>query len=91
MQYHARCREWHTDKTDSGHQYSAHHVATELRRRQVPLREPLRSAPPEPNDIFLSERIPVTVCQLADRIELIVKYCHSWFVRSSERRQSIGT
>ena len=38
------------------------------------------------NDIFLSERTPVTVCQLADRIELIVKYCHSWFARSSERR-----
>ena len=26
------------------------------------------------------------MCQLADRIELIVKYCHSWFARSSERR-----
>ena len=38
------------------------------------------------NDIFLFERTPVTVCQLADRIELIVKYCHSWFARSSERR-----
>ena len=38
------------------------------------------------NDIFLSESTPVTVCQLADRIELIVKYCHSWFARSSERR-----
>ena len=38
------------------------------------------------NDIFLSERTPVTVCQLADKIELIVKYCHSWFARSSERR-----
>ena len=37
------------------------------------------------NDIFLSERAPVTVCELVDRIELIVKYCYSCFARSSER------
>ena len=40
------------------------------------------------NFIWKSESVDESVCILADKIEILMKYCYNFFNRSSERRAS---